>query len=101
LSFGIYGMIMSASVQAHIFYSGMVQGVGFRYTVVRFTQGRPLSGWVRNLPDGRVEVLVEGERAQVDTLTQNVEDHFKTQITDKKISYAPAQAQFRDFRIVR
>lgn len=44
-----------------IFVSGIVQGVGFRAYTQRVAEGLGLSGWVRNLPDGRVEVLVEGD----------------------------------------
>ena len=44
-----------------IFFSGQVQGVGFRMTTRRLAQGFPITGFVQNLPDGRVELLVEGE----------------------------------------
>jgi len=44
-----------------IFISGLVQGVGFRAYTQRIAESYGLSGWVRNLPDGRVEVLVEGD----------------------------------------
>ncbi|MFH1459221.1 MAG: acylphosphatase [Candidatus Omnitrophota bacterium] len=47
--------------QVHIFYSGMVQGVGFRYRTQSIAQKLGLSGWVKNLSDGRVEVLAEGD----------------------------------------
>ena len=45
----------------HIFYSGRVQGVGFRYTAKETAQRLGLTGWVRNRRDGRVEVLAEGD----------------------------------------
>ena len=87
------------NTQGHIFYSGMVQGVGFRYTVVRFTEGRPLTGWVRNLSDGRVEILVEGELPEIETLMKNIEGHLGRYIKDKKMSFLPAESRFKDFRI--
>jgi acylphosphatase len=46
--------------------SGRVQGVGFRYFVLEAAESEGLSGWVKNLPDGRVEVLAEGEREAVE-----------------------------------
>lgn len=49
----------------HVFYEGRVQGVGFRYTTRRIAQEYDVVGWVRNLPDGRVELLVAGEPKEV------------------------------------
>jgi acylphosphatase len=49
-----------------VHYSGHVQGVGFRFTSHRIAQGFNVGGYVRNLPDGRVEVVVEGEPSAVD-----------------------------------
>lgn len=50
-----------AIVCKHVYYSGQVQGVGFRYTARNAAQGFAVAGWVRNLPDGRVELIAEGE----------------------------------------
>lgn len=59
-----------------ILFSGRVQGVGFRMTAVHFASGRPLDGTVRNLPDGRVEMVVEGEPAEIDGLVSRLREHF-------------------------
>ncbi len=48
-----------------VLYEGYVQGVGFRWTTKRLAQGYDVSGWVRNLPDGRVELQVSGEENEV------------------------------------
>ena len=48
-----------------VFFSGRVQGVGFRYQTVQVAQEFEVSGYVRNLMDGRVECLAEGDAAQV------------------------------------
>ena len=52
----------------HVFISGTVQGVGYRYATVRQAQHLGLNGWVRNLPDGRVEAIFEGDRALVEQM---------------------------------
>ncbi len=49
-----------------IFYSGCVQGVGFRYTAKTVATGFEITGTVRNLPDGRVELIAEGGRAELE-----------------------------------
>lgn len=48
-----------------VFFSGRVQGVGFRMTARRLASGFDVGGWVQNLPDGRVELVVQGESAEV------------------------------------
>ena len=55
-------------VAAEIFVSGMVHGVGYRFFTQRAAEELGLSGWVRNLPDGRVQAEVEGPRARVEEL---------------------------------
>ena len=55
-----------------VFYSGRVQGVGFRYTVKQIAAGYELVGWVRNLPDGRVELQVGGEGKETDGVLPDV-----------------------------
>ena len=49
-----------------VFYEGRVQGVGFRYATKREAMGFDVCGWVKNLPDGRVELQVEGDDEEVD-----------------------------------
>jgi len=86
-------------IRAHIFYSGRVQGVGFRFTVQRAAADLDLRGWVKNLPDGRVEILAEGDRGKITQLCQNLEKHFQGYIKDKNIDFFPAQENYTDFDI--
>lgn len=86
-------------VQAHIFYSGIVQGVGFRYMVRGYASRLGLVGWVRNLNDGRVEILVEGEQATIENLMTDVEEYFSGSIRNRDLSYGAPSGDFINFRI--
>lgn len=61
-------MTDSTIVRVRIFVQGRVQGVNFRYSTYREADRLGVSGWARNLPDGRVEAVYEGPRAAVDKL---------------------------------
>ncbi|MFA5059909.1 MAG: acylphosphatase [Candidatus Omnitrophota bacterium] len=85
--------------QSHIVYLGTVQGVGFRYTVHRFASELDLVGWVRNLSDGSVEILVEGKKESIEELIKNIDEYFSGYIQDKKVTHREAEVHFKDFRI--
>ena len=59
-----------ASVRAHVFVTGFVQGVFYRHTAAKRARAQGLTGWIRNLPDGRVEAVVEGEEQAVRDLVE-------------------------------
>ena len=52
-------------ISIQVFYEGNVQGVGFRWTVRNVAKGFDVTGWIRNLPDGRVEMQISGEEDEV------------------------------------
>lgn len=83
------------------FYEGRVQGVGFRWTVKNLARGFDVTGWVRNLSDGRVELLAQGDSEEVTAFLEAVaESDLKAHI--KKAEHHPATAQTpaRGFAIV-
>ena len=89
---------VSASIQ--IFFEGNVQGVGFRYSVKQIAKGFDITGAVRNLRDGRVELLATGEedevRAFLDAIAQSeLRAHIRKQ-TEAPLANAPA---FHGFEI--
>lgn len=53
------------SIRAHVIVSGKVQGVGYRFSTLDEAKSRGITGWVRNLPDGRVEAVFEGTEETV------------------------------------
>jgi len=83
-----------------IFYSGNVQGVGFRYTAKTVATGFEVTGLVRNLPDGRVELVAEGARDVLEAFRQAISDsglgHF---IRNEQLYWRDATNQFRGFEI--
>jgi acylphosphatase len=85
-----------------IFYSGRVQGVGFRYTTKTVATGFDITGIVRNLPDGRVELVAEGARAELAEFRQAILDAgLAGLIHDEQVIWAAAKNEFRGFEIVR
>ena len=88
---------MPLKIAKHIFFSGHVQGVGFRFTAHRVAVRYELAGYVRNVPDGRVEVLAQGQEKDIDNFTQNLRETFF--VSDVDIKNAPVDTQFADFKI--
>jgi len=86
-------------VQARILYSGTVQGVGFRFMVQRYALSLDLTGWVKNLPGGSVEILVNGTKESIEKLCEMVEEYFKGHIRKKDINFASPLIEFEDFQI--
>ncbi len=85
--------------QAHIYYSGRVQGIGFRYTIQDIAKFHQVLGWVKNLDDARVEVVAEATEDALNKFLQQVNQHFLQYIRDVSLEWLPASGEFRDFRI--
>ncbi len=85
-----------------ILYSGQVQGIGFRYTAKSVASGFEVVGTVRNLSDGRVELIAEGTQSELEAFRQAIRDegleHF---IEREDVSWGEALGGFRGFDIVR
>ena len=85
-----------------VIYSGQVQGVGFRYTVRTVATGFDVTGTIRNLTGGQVELIAEGARDELEAFRQAIResglDHF---VRDEDVSWAEAAGEFRGFEIVR
>ena len=81
-------------------YSGRVQGVGFRATVRQLACGYDVTGFVRNLPDGRVELVAEGEKKELEAFLQGIaESELSGFIANRREEWAAAQGDLRGFTI--
>lgn len=92
---------MNESIRITVIFSGDVQGVGFRYTTVGVADRFPVTGYVRNLPDGRVEMVAEGTAAQVRAFIEAVQEQMGRFIRGSKESISPATGEFGGFSIRR
>ena len=79
-------------------YSGRVQGVGFRFTVARLATNHAVRGYVKNLPDGRVEVVAEGEPKEIDAFLHAIDQQMAGYIEESRVEARAVQG-FADFRI--
>lgn len=87
-------------VRAHLLITGIVQGVGYRWSCRRSAQGIGVTGWVRNLPDGRVEVVAQGTREQVEQLIKwCYRGPDEARVSDIAVSYEEPAEIFQDFGI--
>lgn len=87
-------------VRAHVFVEGRVQGVFYRDSARRRAQELGLTGWVRNLPDGRVEAVLEGDESAVAAaLAYLREGPPHAQVRDLEVVNEPYTGEFSDFRV--
>lgn len=82
-----------------VFYTGHVQGVGFRYRTHRIAGQFTLGGFVRNLDDGRVQVVAEGAKDELLSFLREIDHQMGPYIRDKKVVWGDALRQFGGFQI--
>jgi len=88
-------------VEAHVFVIGRVQGVFFRSETRRKARKHNVTGWVRNLPDGRVEAIFEGEKKNVEKLIEFCKRGPPgARVTRTKVVFEIYSGEFVDFQIV-
>ncbi len=84
-----------------MFYSGRVQGVGFRYSVKSVAKGFDVTGTVRNLADGRVELKAEGEESELEAFRKAIQDsEVGGLIRQEETTWGAATKEFRGFEII-
>ena len=84
-----------------VYYTGHVQGVGFRYTARAAAQQFDVAGLVRNLDDGRVQIVVEGRADEIDRFLKRLSDEMGRYIRDVGMSTSAASGEFERFEIER
>ncbi len=90
---------MEEAKRLQVFFSGWVQGVGFRFSARRLASRFRVTGYVRNLPDGRVEVMAEGEAAEVQAFLDALKERLGQYIRDTEERQHPASGEFAGFGI--
>jgi acylphosphatase len=82
-----------------VHFGGRVQGVGFRYTTRNIALGYDVQGYVRNLPDGRVELVMEGPDSEMDQVVGEVQRRMSGYIRSLESHVSPATREFEQFTI--
>lgn len=91
---------MSEWVQGRLVLKGRVQGVGYRYFVLRLAQKFEVTGVVRNLPSGEVEVIAEGKREEVETFLEEVKKGpAGAHVSSFREEWLPFSGFYHDFRV--
>jgi acylphosphatase len=83
-----------------VHYSGKVQGVGFRATVAGIAKDHPVTGYVKNLEDGRVQVVVEGKEADVKKFLDAVRSYWKKNIEKEDTEETKPTGKYKTFSIM-
>ena len=86
-------------IAKHVIFKGRVQGVGFRYTAHRSACRFGLTGFVRNLGDGSVEMLIQGAAEDLDECLADIRDSFEGYIRETQINEVPEDTRYKGFMI--
>ena len=92
-------MSAGTTQRSTVHYTGHVQGVGFRYATHSIARHYLVTGYVRNLPDRRVELVAEGERREFVAFLMEVRERFFNLIRDERADTAPATGEYGEFAI--
>jgi len=85
--------------QIHAYFSGRVQGVGFRFTVIEIARNLQVTGWVKNLKDSRVELVAEAKEESLHKFLSQINEYFSLYIRDTRINWQQATGEFSDFTV--
>ena len=83
----------------HAVFHGQVQGIGFRFTAESLAGQLGISGWVKNLNSGDVEIVAEAGEKSLKEFLSRINDRFSGTISDTSVSWLPATDEFRAFEI--
>ena len=84
------------------YFTGTVQGVGFRYTAQQVAAGYDVMGSVRNIVDGRVELMLEGEQEEIEAYLKELEaTHLHDRIKEREFKWMEPKRDLKGFRILR
>ena len=90
---------MDVSQRLHVVYRGNVHGVGFRFTAERIATRLELTGFAKNLPDGTVEVVCEGERSRLSVFLEDMGKAMFGYIGSSRVEWEAPRAEFSSFEI--
>lgn len=91
----------SPSERRQAYYSGHVQGVGFRYEAQRLAQSYAVAGYVENLSDGRVKLVVEGAPREIERYLADLAQRMGDRISRAVVDGSPATHEFAGFEVRR
>jgi acylphosphatase len=90
---------MNQTERIHVLYSGNVQGVGFRFITERIARGMALTGFVRNLSNGNVEIVCEGSKTRLEEFLGSINENMRGYIGDSRVKWEPSRGEFSTFEI--